>query len=343
MLVRASRTLRPRIAGCALFAAAIVLAPTAAGDPSSRLQSRDSALATKSRAAVLSLYAIESQLTRARGDLATIREQARAVRHEREIVDLQLQIARRGVRTSQSRLATRLRALYEHGEIDPIAIVLGSDSLDTALTGLDNIGQMAHGDQAVAEQLRGARHSLAGLRRRLVDRQRKLDRLAGAAAATERSLEGAATSRRSYVTELATERRMNDAAIAAVQAQARAAQEKAELLEVAEAPPAAPVADPAPADAPVAAPAAGERTLTVSATGYALAGTTATGIPVGWGVAAVDPSVIPLGSHFTIPGYGDAVAADVGGAVRGSSIDLWFPTAAQAHAWGRRTVTIVLP
>lgn len=94
-------------------------------------------------------------------------------------------------------------------------------------------------------------------------------------------------------------------------------------------------------DAPIAAP-SGARTITVSATGYALPGRTATGIPVGWGVVAVDPSVIPLGSHFTIPGYGEGVAADIGGAVRGATIDLWFPTAAGAHAWGRRTVTIVL-
>ena len=72
------------------------------------------------------------------------------------------------------------------------------------------------------------------------------------------------------------------------------------------------------------------------------AGRTSTGLPVGWGVAAVDPSVIPLGTHMTVPGYGEAVAADIGGAVRGAVIDLWFPTIAQANAWGRRSVTIVL-
>ena len=52
--------------------------------------------------------------------------------------------------------------------------------------------------------------------------------------------------------------------------------------------------------------------------------------------------VIPLGTHMTIPGYGEAVAADTGGAIIGSTIDLWFPTVAQANAWGRRVVTIVL-
>jgi 3D (Asp-Asp-Asp) domain-containing protein len=45
---------------------------------------------------------------------------------------------------------------------------------------------------------------------------------------------------------------------------------------------------------------------------------------------------------MTIPGYGSGVAADVGGAVQGASIDLWFPTRAQALAWGRRVVTITL-
>ena len=80
----------------------------------------------------------------------------------------------------------------------------------------------------------------------------------------------------------------------------------------------------------------------MTATGYSLGGTTSTGLRVGWGVAAVDPSLIPLGSHMTVPGYGEAVAADTGGAVVGATIDLWFPTVAQANAWGRRTVTLVV-
>jgi 3D (Asp-Asp-Asp) domain-containing protein len=94
---------------------------------------------------------------------------------------------------------------------------------------------------------------------------------------------------------------------------------------------------------PAAAPSAVmQRTITVSSTGYSLLGRTATGMPVGWGVVAVDPTVIPLGTRLTIPGYGEGVAADTGGAVHGNTIDLWFPTLAQSRAWGRRTVTITL-
>jgi 3D (Asp-Asp-Asp) domain-containing protein len=63
---------------------------------------------------------------------------------------------------------------------------------------------------------------------------------------------------------------------------------------------------------------------------------------VGYGVVAVDPNVIALGTKMTIPGYGAGVAADTGGAVVGARIDLWFPTHAEALAWGTRTVSITL-
>jgi 3D (Asp-Asp-Asp) domain-containing protein len=330
-----------RLAGAALFVGAVVLAPSAAGDPSQALHARDNALAAKSRAAVLSLYAIDSQLTEARGRLTTIQASAEQLRRERALVSLRLQIAKRGMQVSQVRLAKRLRGLYERGEIDPISIVLGADSLDTVLTGLENLGQMANGDRRVVEQVRGARLSLTGLRSRLADRQRRLDRLVAAAAASTRSLEAARGSRLALVSQLATERQMTQATITRAEEQASAAQLKAHTLQLASATP--PADSSAPAAAADAAPAPADgRSVTVSATGYALPGTTATGIPVGWGVAAVDPAVIPLGTHFTVPGYGEAVAADVGGGVHGHSIDLWFPTVAQAQAWGRRSVTITV-
>jgi 3D (Asp-Asp-Asp) domain-containing protein len=84
------------------------------------------------------------------------------------------------------------------------------------------------------------------------------------------------------------------------------------------------------------------QSVTVTATGYSLPGHTATGVAVAYGIVAVDPAVIPLGTRMTIPGYGEGIAADTGGAIVGPRIDLWFPTEAAALAWGTRTVTISL-
>jgi 3D (Asp-Asp-Asp) domain-containing protein len=82
--------------------------------------------------------------------------------------------------------------------------------------------------------------------------------------------------------------------------------------------------------------------LKVDAVAYHLPGSTALGVPVRKGVVAVDPKLIPLGTKLHVPGYGPGLAADVGYAIKGRIIDLWFPTTARAREWGRRTVTITI-
>ncbi len=73
-------------------------------------------------------------------------------------------------------------------------------------------------------------------------------------------------------------------------------------------------------------------------------GTTATGVNLHSNpnakVIAVDPNVIPLGSKVYVEGYGYAVASDTGGAIKGSKIDVFFPSKADAYRWGRKTVKI---
>ena len=51
---------------------------------------------------------------------------------------------------------------------------------------------------------------------------------------------------------------------------------------------------------------------------------TATGIPLAKGVAAIDPRYIAYGTRMYVPGYGDALAADTGGGIKGRMIDLGY-------------------
>lgn len=60
------------------------------------------------------------------------------------------------------------------------------------------------------------------------------------------------------------------------------------------------------------------------------------------GLVAVDPSVIPLGTRLFIPGYGYAVADDIGGAIKGNKIDLAFDNRSEALQFGRQTVTVYI-
>lgn len=82
-------------------------------------------------------------------------------------------------------------------------------------------------------------------------------------------------------------------------------------------------------------------TISMVATAYTYTGNnTASGVPPRYGVVAVDPNVIPLGTKLYVEGYGEAVALDRGSAIKGARIDLFFPTRAEAVQWGRRTVKV---
>lgn len=91
------------------------------------------------------------------------------------------------------------------------------------------------------------------------------------------------------------------------------------------------------------------REIYMEATGYTAycngcSGKTATGINLRANpnakVIAVDPRIIPLGTKVWVEGYGYAIAADKGGAIKGHKIDVHFATKSQAYAWGRRTVLV---
>ena len=69
---------------------------------------------------------------------------------------------------------------------------------------------------------------------------------------------------------------------------------------------------------------------------------TATGRRSGFGIVAVDPKVIPLGTKLYVEGYGYGVAGDTGGVIKGHKIDLFFYDTHQAYWWGRRQVKVYI-
>ena len=69
-------------------------------------------------------------------------------------------------------------------------------------------------------------------------------------------------------------------------------------------------------------------------------GVTARGTQAKTGTIAADPKVFPFGTCLAVPGYGEGVVEDTGGAILGRHIDVWFPTHAAARKWGTRTLKI---
>lgn len=89
------------------------------------------------------------------------------------------------------------------------------------------------------------------------------------------------------------------------------------------------------------------RVMQVEATAYSpqdpgLGKYTARGNLVTYGIISVDPNVIPLGTRVYIPGYGEAVADDTGGAIIGNRIDIAFDTHEEAINFGRQSIEIYI-
>lgn len=89
--------------------------------------------------------------------------------------------------------------------------------------------------------------------------------------------------------------------------------------------------------------------MTMTATAYTAyckgcSGTTYTGINLranpNQKVIAVDPRIIPLGSRVWVEGYGEAIAGDIGSAIKGNIIDVFIEHQQDALNWGRKTVKI---
>ncbi len=306
------------------------------------LQQQASVLASRAHSALLDLYALDTRFGAAQTRLASLQAQAAQVREQQVLLAQQIAAAKHSLAISQQQLGANLRLLYKQGDTDPLAVMLGATSLSDAITQLDDLNRVADQSEQVVAETTAAHTRLAGLRRALSERRAQVDDDLAAAQQTARQLATARAERGSFIAQLRSEQSLKVAQIGALELKAHAAELKSQqlqaaaLTEQAAAPAQLGTPDSAPAPAPEG------HTLTVSSTGYSLPGHTSSGIPVGWGVVAVDPTVIPLGTRLTIPGYGEGVAADTGNAVRGADIDLWFPTLAQARAWGRRTVTITL-
>ena len=300
------------------------------------LRQQQKGLVERSQTALLSLYALDSRLARARSELAGLRGRAQGLKLERELVRQDIVVVAGNLKASRRLLGDRLRALYEEGEPDAIAILLGATSLDDAVTRLDELERSARQGAQAARDSHDGQAKLQGLALELAARIREVQALEGRAARTTTVLESARAHRVSYLKALARQQRLTARQITALDSRARQVVARAQVVQSQAA------SIPAAATASAASVVDGTRILTVTSTGYSMPGRTATGLPVGPGIVSVDPAVIPLGTRLSIPGYGEGVAADTGGAVQGLTIDLWFPTLAEARAWGRRTITITL-
>ena len=333
------------LASCAAVLIGIALPAAVVGAPGGQrtasLSAHRTQLERRSRSALLELYSIETRLERARARISLLDEQEARLERESAAMRTSLRLARRAIVATQRNLADRARALYESSDANnSLAIMLGAESVDDAVTRLENIEQIVNQQNSILRQARRAQAKLLHLRADLARRKAALDRLRSAAEASAQSLEAARSARANTIHRLSSERALTNRQLANLSAQAT----KAATTSIKETSQPASASTTTTSSDTTSHSSGGSiekgQQLTVSATYYCLPGSTASGLPVGPGIMATDPSVIPLGTRAYVPGYGNAVAADTGSAVKGFTIDLWVADCKKAKAYGRQTLTV---
>ncbi len=112
-----------------LIAAAAGSTATASnpGSGAAKLRVQAQTLDTKAHRALLSLYALDARYGTARRMLAGLEAESQRLRGAQRVLTQQVSAAHNSLVVSQQLLADHLRALYEEGDADPLAIVLGAD------------------------------------------------------------------------------------------------------------------------------------------------------------------------------------------------------------------------
>jgi peptidoglycan hydrolase CwlO-like protein len=301
------------------------------------LEARSQELDADYRQALTELVAVDSEVNRYNGDITEITQrrtdtQAAIAAEQQRLDEYQARLNER-----QGALEKRLRGTYKSNDVGYLDVVMGAGDFSDFLNRVDMINYIADEDHelivAVQDAQKGIEDKIASLSAMQDQLAATIDELSGAQA----NLLDAQSRQQSFVSSLEYEKLAADGQLAQLQAEAASIESRMNQIQQ--------QADYGDGGGEyvenTSPPAGGGSSFTAESTAYCLGGTTATGMPVGRGIIAVDPNVIPLGSRVHVSGYGDAIAADTGGAIHGNIVDVWLPCG-EAYAWGRRTVTITV-
>ena len=220
------------IAVCACVAGGIA---TAGGAENSNLfqqradalRNENDTLATRLHGAVLGLYSLDAEVDRAQSRLAALQSRHNDIALRQRAIRMRLDTARQDLRISQRRLAVLVHTMYEQDATDPLAVILGAESLEDALATLDDLARSATQHSQVAAQSRTARDALESITSRLARESAKIR-----AARGRRSANGSIPSKRrrpnAVVTSrtLAAERNLNETQIGRLDSRAQASVER---------------------------------------------------------------------------------------------------------------------
>ncbi len=312
------------------------------------------------------LNSFENEVTKNKENMAAIEQDIADIKSEIEKKKEEIVILEDKVHARKDVMEERLVSLQHQDNASlVIELLINSKSIDDFIHRASAVSTIMNADKELLQQQKDDLKKIEDEKAVIDQQEKKLDQQYQTLAAAQVSLEQNLQKRQDMVAAVQEKynKVVNELALAeqekaAIQAQLAQAQERIaqerQAVEVktnqtAEAR-TNQVAQPASQPAATNTNTNNGKELYVTATAYSheesRTGMTARGYNIKANphmkLIAVDPSVIPLGSRVWVEGYGEAVAGDTGGAIKGHKIDVLMPSGADARNWGRKTVKIVI-
>ena len=294
------------------------------------LQSRSQELDAAYQQALAELVAVDSEVGRYNAEINVSSQRLAEVQTSIAAEEQRLEETQRQLADRQGFLEKRLRGAYKSDDAGYLEVVMGAGDFSELINRLDMINIIAEDDRQLIDSFEDSKSQVEENLASLSANQQELAGLLASLDSSRQNLVAAQARQQGAVASIQSERQMADSQISQLQADAASIESSMGQIQ-----------GESYASGGYSAPPAGGSSFSMTATAYCLGGRTATGMPVGRGVIAVDPGVIPLGSRVHVSGYGDAIAADTGGAIGGNRIDVWLPCG-EAYAWGVRSVTVTV-
>ncbi len=305
----------------ALLTTAMLLAPLALR--SSPAKAQPGAPGTdKQDGYVREVVTLDSEIADLDQKLGSLESRSDALAEEIARIDGEIEEGARRLARRRKALSDRARSIYVHGRASTLVMLLSSSDVSDFIDRTSYLEKVHLRDAELVRGIKRAAGELAQSREELKERKREVDAVASELRTRKSRLEESRAERQEVLS------RAGSTAATVVSESERVGSKMDELN---------------PPDEPSGRPTG--RVLTMEATGYSpeepgLDDNTASGLKARRGVVAVDPRVIPLGTRLHVEGYGNAIAADTGSAIKGNRIDLCFDTLEECDAYGRRTVRV---
>lgn len=299
------------------------------------LEGRSGELDASYQQALADLVAVDSEVNRYNDGISAAVQHRDEIQGEIQAEQQRLDETRAQLEDQQGTLEKRLLSTYKSDDIGYLEVMMGAGDFNDFLNRVDMISIIADDDRKLIESVRDTKQSIEEKISSLDAKKNELASLISDLGSSQENLLKAQAEQQSVLAGIESQMQDNQAQLSQLHADAAAIESRMGQIQTGSS-----YSGDGDTDS-YSPPPAGGTSFEATATAYCLGGTTATGMPVGRGIIAVDPGVIPLGSRVHVSGYGDAIAADTGGAINGSKIDVWLPCD-EAYAWGVRSVTVTL-